>query len=91
MKVATWNPLNCTGGTASQNCMENLRNQISELHFGKFPDSADFQSWKANFETGVCSNSRYPTIAMLWIREVEMGKSVDDLVTSSDFEILIRK
>ena len=37
---ATWNSSNCTGGTCSQSCMmENPRNQISELHFGKCPDS----------------------------------------------------
>ena len=36
------NPLNRTGGTCPQNCMtETPRNSVSELHLGKFPDSAE--------------------------------------------------
>ena len=45
-----------------------------------------FQCWKVNFKTEVCSNSRCPTIAMLWIKEVEVAKSVDDLMTSHSIE-----
>ena len=74
-KHSTWNPCNRTGGTSSQNCMmENPRNQISELHVDKFPESANFQCRKVNFKTEVCSNSGCPTIAMLWIKEVELPK-----------------
>ena len=40
--------------------MENPRNQISDLHFDKFPYSSDFQCWKTNFMTEVCSNSGVP-------------------------------
>ena len=47
----------------SQNSlMENPRNQISELHFGDFSDSADFQCWKV--KTEVCSCSGCSVIAM---------------------------
>ena len=46
---ATWNSSNYTGGI----CSQNPRNQISELHFGNFPDSAYFQCWKV--KTEVCS------------------------------------
>ena len=35
----------------------------------------------ANFKTEVCSCSNYSTEAMLWIKEVEMVESVDDLET----------
>ena len=78
---------NVAGGTYSQNCMvESPRNQISQLHFGKFPDSSDFQCWKVNFKTEVCSISGYPTIAMLWTKEEEIAKSVDDLMTSQSIE-----
>ena len=51
-----------------------------------FPDSTDVQCSKVNFKTEVCSNSRCPTIAMLWIKEVEVAKSVDDLMTSQSIE-----
>ena len=62
------------GRTYSQNCMmENPRNQISEVHFDKFQDSVDFQCWKVNFKTEVCSHSGCPTIAMSRIKEVEVA------------------
>ena len=62
------------------------RNQISELHFYKFPGTAGFQCWKADFKTEVCSCSGCPTLAMLWTKEVEVAKSVDDFVTSQSIE-----
>ena len=52
------------------------------MHLGQFPNSLEFQSWKVNFETEVCSNSAYPHLTMHWIKEVEIAKSVDDLMTS---------
>ena len=35
--------------------------------------------WKVRFHSEVCSCSNCPTEAMLWIKEVEMVDSVDDL------------
>ena len=66
--------------------MENPRNQISDLHFVKFPDSSDSQCRKTNFKTEVCSYSGSPTIAILWIKEAEIAKSVVDLMTSQSIE-----
>ena len=66
--------------------MEIPRSQISELHFDKFPDTSDFQCWKTNLETDVCSCSGCPTVAMLYIKEVEEVKPVDDLMTSQSIE-----
>ena len=78
-KFSTWNPLYHAGGTYPQNCMmECLRNQISELHFDKFPDTSGFQCWKTNLKTEVCSCSNSPSVAIMWIKEVEVAKSVDD-------------
>ena len=72
-----------TGASYPQNCMmEAARYAISELHSGKFPDPDDFQCWKTNVRTEVCSCSGCPTVAVSWIKEVEMAKSVDDLMTS---------
>ena len=34
------------------------------------------------FKTEVCTCSQFPTEAMLWIKEVEMVESVDDLKSS---------
>ena len=51
---------------------ETGRNQVSDLYFDKFPDS--------------CSNSGCSTIAMRWIKEVEVVKSVDDVLTSQSAE-----
>ena len=61
------------------------RLQISDLHFDKFTSPATFACWKIRFKTEVCTSSQFPTDAMLWIKEVEMVESVDDLVSSRSF------
>ena len=59
------------------------RLQISELHFDKFPTPTTFACWKIRFKTDeVCTCSQFPTDATLWIKEVEMVESVDDLKSS---------
>ena len=75
------------------------RLQISDLHFDKFHNPATFACWKIRFKTEVCTCSQFPTDAMLWIKEVEMVESVDDLKSSRsirgtygpDFEVLDAK
>ena len=42
----------------------------------------EFQSWKVNFRTEVCLRTADPQITMLWIKEVEIAKSIDELVQS---------
>ena len=42
----------------------------------------EFQSWKFNFRTEVCMRTADPQVTMLWIKEVEVAKSIDELVTS---------
>ena len=51
------------------------------MHLGKFPDSTEFQSWKVNFRTEVCSKAKDPRLVMRWIRGIEVAKSIDDLIT----------
>ena len=58
------------------------RLQISDLHFDRFSNPATFACWKMRFKTEVCTCSQFPTDAMLWIKEVEMVESVDDLKSS---------
>ena len=58
------------------------RLQTSDLHFDKFPTPATFACWKIRFKTKVCTCSQFPTEAMLWIKEVELVDSVDDLKSS---------
>ena len=55
------------------------RLQIAEPHFEEFLPPQTFSCWKIRFQTEVCSCSNFPTEAMLWIKEVEMAFSVDDL------------
>ena len=70
--------------------------QIWDLHFGKFSFPATFACWTIRFKTEVCTCSQFPTEAMLWIKEVKMVESVDDLKSSCsirgtqtpDFEVL---
>ena len=58
------------------------RLQISDHHFDKFPTPATFACWKIRFKTEVCTCSQFLTEAMLWIKEVELIDSVDDLRSS---------
>ena len=75
------------------------RQQISDLHFAKFPNPATFACWKLRFKTEACTCSQFPTEAVLWIKEVEMVESVDDQKSSRsirgthgpDFEVLDAK
>ena len=75
------------------------RLQILDLHFDKFTTPATFACWKIRFKTEVCTCSQFRAEAMLWIKEVEMVDSVDDLKSSCsvkgirmpDFEVLDAK
>ena len=62
-----------------QNYMaDQQRLQISELHFDKIPIR--------RFKTQVSACSGFPSEAMLWIQEVEMVDSVDDLKSSRSIQ-----
>ena len=72
-----------SGGDSSKNYgADQQRLQISDLHFDKFPTPATFACWKIRFKTEVCTCSQIPTKAMLWIKEVELVESVNDLKSS---------
>ena len=73
-----------SGGDSSKDYgADQQRLHISDLHFDKFSTPATFACWKIRFKTEVCTCSQFPTEAMLWIKEVEMVDSVDDLKSSS--------
>ena len=70
-------------GDSSKNYgADQQRLQISDPHFDKFPTPTTFACWKIRFKTEVCTCSQFPTEAMLWIKEVEMVDSLDDLKSS---------
>ena len=72
-----------SGGDYSKNYgADQQRLQISDLHFDKFHNQATFACWKIRFKTEVCTCSQFPAEAMLWIKEVELVESVDDLKSS---------
>ena len=78
---------------------DHQRLQISVFHSDKFSNPTTFACWKIRFKTEVCTCSQFPTEAMLWIKEVEMVESADDLKSSRsirgirtpDFEVLDAK
>ena len=81
--LGTLNSLYLVGGTYSQfGVMDYPRYPISELHLGKFTDSFEFQSWNVYFKTEKCANSVLPQVTMHWVKELEIAKPTDDLVTS---------
>ena len=63
-------------GQANKDCI------IRIFIFDKFPTPTTFACWKIRFKTEVCTCLQFPTEAMLWIKEVEMFESVDDLKSS---------
>ena len=50
-----------------------------ELQFDKFRTPASFLVWKTRFNTQVSNRSDFPSAAMLWIKEVEMVDSLEEL------------
>ena len=75
--------LNHTGGTNYHGgVMDYPRIPLTGWNLGKFPDSTEFQSWNINFRNEVCLRTADPQVTMLWIKEVEIAKSIGDLVTS---------
>ena len=55
------------------------------LEFDKFPNPSTFAFRKMNFMSEVCSCSCHPLHAMIWIREIDSAKPVEDLSTSESF------
>ena len=53
----------------------------SEMRLGKLSDQTEVQSWIVNFRTEVCSRATNPMLALQWIKEIEVAKSLDDLIT----------
>ena len=70
------------GGFPKNYGADQQRLQISDRHFDTFTTQATFACWKIIFKTGVCTCSQLPTEVMLWIKEVELVDSVDDLKSS---------
>ena len=55
---------------------------LRNLNLAKFPDPVEFQSWWTNFRAEVCLKTADPQVTMLWITEVEIAKSTDELKAS---------
>ena len=87
------------GGFSKNYGADQQRLQISDPHFDKFTTPATFACGKIRFKTEVCTCSHFLTEAVLWIKEVELVDSVDDLMSSSstrgfqmpNFEVLDAK
>ena len=58
------------------------RQQIPESQFDNFPHPQSFLVWKIRFKTQVTTCSDFPSGAMLWIKDVEMVDSLDELKSS---------
>ena len=58
------------------------RQQVSKLQFHKFPDPQSFLVWKIRFKIQVTTCSDRPSEAMLWIKEVELVDSSEELKSS---------
>ena len=61
------------------------RHQISKLQFDEVPNPQSFSVWKSQFKTQVTTCSDFQSDATLWIKEVEMVDSLDELKSSRSF------
>ena len=100
--IATLSPSSRTGGSCSLNdMMDYPRFQISEMHLGKFTGSLEFlKAEKSILRLKMFAKSAFLHITKHWIKEVEIAKSIDDLLTSqaitglrhfSDYDMLDAK
>ena len=75
--------LNHTGGTRSYGGMVDYpRIPKTELHLVKFPDPMENKAGRSTSRLKFCTRTADPQINVLWIKEVEVAKSSDELVTS---------
>ena len=58
------------------------RQRISELQFDKFPIPHSFLVWKIRFKNQLTTCSDFPSEAMLWIKEVQMVDSLEEVKSS---------
>ena len=58
------------------------RQQMSQLQFDKFLNPRSFLVWMIRFKNQVTTCSDFPSDAMLWIKEVEMVDSLEELKSS---------
>ena len=58
------------------------RQQMSDIQFDRFHNPSSFLVWKTRFKAHVSSGSDFPSEATLWIKEVEMVDSLEELISS---------
>ena len=58
------------------------RQQMSERQYDKIPTPHSFLCWKMRFNIQVTTCSDFPSEAMLWIKDVEMADSSEELKSS---------
>ena len=69
-------------GVPQNSMVGRQRQQISELQFDKFPNPQSFLFWKIRFKNQGTTCSDFPSDAMLWIKEVKMVDSLEELKSS---------
>ena len=72
-----------SGQSAKNSVIPSEGDSLKNYDFDKFTTPTTFACWKIRFKIEVCACTQFPTEAMLWIKEVEMVDSVDDLMSSS--------
>ena len=85
--------------TVSQKFSRRIVEQTNNDCRNQILTPATFACWKTRFKTEVCTCSQFPAEAMLWIKEVELADSVDDLkflcsvrgIQMPNFEVLDAK
>ena len=72
-----------TVGTYSHGVMMDCpRVLVTEWNLGNFLESMEFQRCKINFRIEVCVRTGDPQVTMLWLKEVAIARTYDELVAS---------
>ena len=98
-KFSIWIPPSHAEGAYPQNCtVAQQKNQVSEMRFDNFLNPSTFSVLEDELQNqDMFPFWRFPTEAMLWIREVEMVESVShhrsqlDGIDSSTLRCLMRR
>ena len=76
-------PSHCQSRSGVLDHTSGTYSHVGMMNYPRFPikDSMEFQGWKLNFRTEVCMRTAEAQVTMMWIKEVEVAKSIDELVT----------
>ena len=69
--------------SSQQNSGVPKKKEAERIEFEMLQNSKTFVMWKMNFKSEFCSSSSFPAEAMVWIKEVDSARHIDQLKFSN--------